>query len=207
MSESQEKQSFEFPNTINKIKMYEFINSFIKSNPTKEEIEKKNSILLEIAKKVPLIFVSVENGCEECNGFGVKVSYDTYDVKSICPDCLGSGKLTVTCRICKDGIDKSGEKCKVCKGTGKYVYRRTKKHEGKICPRCNGFGTLIQTIRPLETAQIKMCEKCNGLGAYDHNKSTYESTENPQRIINSDEELNQFNFHKEMCSELEANCI
>ncbi len=68
-----------------------------------------------------------------------------------CQDCRGKG--SVTCLLCKDGVNK----CLLCKGTGNDPQTFS------TCMRCNGSGRSAVCERCRGTPK-KTCPSCGGAG-------------------------------------------
>ena len=62
-----------------------------------------------------------------------------------CPHCV-DGWEKQTCRKCggKGILQEDGSKCPICRGSGKYVYKKTLKFSGKKCKYCEGSGKKIK---------------------------------------------------------------
>jgi len=83
-----------------------------------------------------------------------------------CDSCNGSGILTKVCRVCNGiGMINATEKCKLCWGTGKYVFIKNKyRKEDLVCMRCKGKGGFTKItniniknplISPMMTKNLK----------------------------------------------------
>lgn len=68
-------------------------------------------------------------------------SYSTFTVSS-CPDCE-KGFQKSQCRKCNGSGTYDDKPCFVCKGSGIYIYKQTRKFSGKKCNRCGGTGKRI----------------------------------------------------------------
>ena len=77
--------------------------------------------------------------------YEVLMSDSCYTVSS-CPDCVKGFKKT-ECRKCRGTGMYEGQVCFVCKGSGSYIYKPTKKFTGKKCNTCNGSGRKISPPR------------------------------------------------------------
>ena len=111
--------------------------------------------------------------CPACKGERAIIS--TRDELADCPECKGSGKVTVKCRACTGSgrfITRSGfnVRCKSCDSTGTF-------NKPIACPKCNHEALRIQrhnvwfmfTVPPVGKIYIPMgikvtCSTCFGQG-------------------------------------------
>lgn len=65
------------------------------------------------------------------------------DGNEVCHYCDGSGWHTENCKCCDGtGVAANGATCGKCKGTGRYVKKKTVNYPGKTCSKCHGAGQL-----------------------------------------------------------------
>lgn len=72
--------------------------------------------------------------CSECNGTGAEAG----SAPKVCPDCHGTGSVTVTQRT-PFGAMQSSQVCSRCKGNGKIV--------DKPCKKCGGNGRVRNSVK------------------------------------------------------------
>ena len=97
---------------------------------------------------------------------GILRDHVTTHVHGQCFKCEGTGRKTLSCRICNGtgSVHLKAKQCFQCKGTGKVKDRECKKCKGSglhkpecnvSCRRCDGRGTFEVT-----------CNRCGGSGSY-----------------------------------------
>jgi len=125
----------------------------------------KNRILKEFVAffKNKNILEPRKNTCHDCKGLGFHVYFKEKNVSRICPSCFGTGWKTVPCKLC-NGVGGNPE-C-ICKGSGRYLIKKTKNRLGVPCKECDGEGIIYKKI-PVEIQKTEICSACGGTGFID----------------------------------------
>jgi len=139
-----------------------------------ELIENRSILLLQAIQNTTQIGcdptypkLDINYQCKFCKGVGaipfMEVVYIPHCKK--CPSCEGSGIKTEPCRACKGTGKKGRDICGLCKGSGKYEYKKNKSRKtNAVCPECSGLkfvGCYKTTGRIIRAQQ---CSVCKGKG-------------------------------------------
>lgn len=177
---------------VNKIDASKILSKYLKGDTHDPiRIESKNNLLIHLIESQNLGFdyqIPIGNKCSHCNGRGfdfllfkveearckLTISIDPFTKKRNYEGCNGTGFQISECKSCY-GTGKVGESpCPTCfdkikkKANGTYIYKKTKKHPGKKCLKCNGTGKIKKLVqRESEIKNISLCKKCNGTGISD----------------------------------------
>ncbi len=149
---------------------YEYINEIIKL---------KNRIIKERLKIDPKFMPPARMNCPNCIGGIILIKRNILLQKVKCTFCNGSGIKTTKCGYCKGSgwkRDNNGNVtlCKVCNGSGKYIFHQNFKRESVIkCKYCKGKGYTQDFKVQILTTNI--CSFCNGKGYLNMNSDNVTS--------------------------------
>ncbi len=105
--------------------------------------------------------------CIRCDGLGFDYAPMFDSIMQPCESCRGTGIHTDVCKKCMNLSDVEKKSCKICNGSGIYIYRKNRAREKEYkCRICQGKG---MTPFVFETKKIEVkheCPSCKGLGIH-----------------------------------------
>jgi len=113
----------------------------------------------------PKMDISFE--CKFCKGVGAIPHMEVVYIPNCkqCDSCYGTGIKTEMCAACAGTGKKGRDICGLCRGSGRYKFKKNKaRKETIVCPKCGGSKYIgcFKTTGKIIAAQI--CVICSGKG-------------------------------------------
>ena len=108
--------------------------------------------------------LTINYKCKVCNGIGAIPYLEAVYVPNCnkCDACCGTGIKTEQCQACGGTGKKGRDICGLCRGSGRYKFKRNKNRKTTIiCPKCSGtkyIGCFKTTGKIITVDKCKICE-------------------------------------------------